>query len=90
MVDTQTGATTSLTAGECRAVPCRAVLGLGLVLPAALSLPSSPGAPQGSWSVLTIDRDLLVAKFSTPSCPPTLVRCRPRPHSDPQPPGRWH
>ncbi|NXG53178.1 ACPH enzyme, partial [Psilopogon haemacephalus] len=29
-------------------------------------------APQGSWSVLTIDRDLLVAKFSTPSCPPTL------------------
>lgn len=44
VVDTQTGATTSLTAG----------------------------APQGSWSVLTIDRDLLVAKFSTPSCPPTL------------------
>ncbi|NXT19950.1 ACPH enzyme, partial [Syrrhaptes paradoxus] len=29
-------------------------------------------APQGSWSVLTIDRDLLVAKFCTPSCPPTL------------------
>ncbi|NXP70692.1 ACPH enzyme, partial [Ramphastos sulfuratus] len=29
-------------------------------------------APQGSWSVLTIDRDLLVARFSTPSCPPTL------------------
>ncbi|NWR61380.1 ACPH enzyme, partial [Bucorvus abyssinicus] len=29
-------------------------------------------APQGSWSVLTIDRDILVARFSTPSCPPTL------------------
>ncbi|NXX18069.1 ACPH enzyme, partial [Podargus strigoides] len=29
-------------------------------------------APQGSWSVLTIDRDFLVARFSTPSCPPTL------------------
>ncbi|XP_027556817.1 acylamino-acid-releasing enzyme-like [Neopelma chrysocephalum] len=28
--------------------------------------------PQGSWSVLTIDRDLLVARFSTPSCPPML------------------
>ncbi|NXX81191.1 ACPH enzyme, partial [Urocolius indicus] len=44
VVDTATGATTSLTAD----------------------------APQGSWSVLTIDRDLLVAKFSTPSCPPKL------------------
>ncbi|XP_075795705.1 acylamino-acid-releasing enzyme isoform X2 [Pelodiscus sinensis] len=30
------------------------------------------GAPLGSWSALTIERDLLVAKFSTPSCPPTL------------------
>ncbi|NXB81421.1 ACPH enzyme, partial [Donacobius atricapilla] len=29
-------------------------------------------SPQGSWSVLTIDRDLLVARFSTPSCPPML------------------
>ncbi|XP_062441424.1 acylamino-acid-releasing enzyme [Rhea pennata] len=29
-------------------------------------------APQGSWSLLTIDRDLLVARFSTPSCPQTL------------------
>ncbi|KAM9374507.1 LOW QUALITY PROTEIN: acylamino-acid-releasing enzyme [Phaethornis superciliosus] len=29
-------------------------------------------APQGSWSVLTINRDILVARFSTPSCPPTL------------------
>ncbi|NXU55433.1 ACPH enzyme, partial [Turnix velox] len=29
-------------------------------------------APQGSWSVLTIDRDILVARFSTPSCPHTL------------------
>ncbi|NXF14180.1 APEH enzyme, partial [Smithornis capensis] len=28
--------------------------------------------PRGSWSVLTIDRDLLVARFSTPSCPPVL------------------
>ncbi|KAF1565717.1 Acylamino-acid-releasing enzyme, partial [Eudyptes schlegeli] len=44
VVDTVTGATTSLTAD----------------------------APQGSWSVLTIDRDILVARFSTPSCPPTL------------------
>ncbi|XP_065701660.1 LOW QUALITY PROTEIN: acylamino-acid-releasing enzyme-like [Patagioenas fasciata] len=44
VVDTVTGATTSLTAD----------------------------APQGSWSVLTMDRDLLVARFSTPSCPPTL------------------
>ncbi|XP_009892664.1 PREDICTED: acylamino-acid-releasing enzyme [Charadrius vociferus] len=44
VVDTVTGATTSLTAD----------------------------APQGSWSVLTIDRDILVARFSTPSCPHTL------------------
>ncbi|KYO27826.1 acylamino-acid-releasing enzyme [Alligator mississippiensis] len=29
-------------------------------------------APPGSWTLLTINRDLLVAKFSTPSCPPTL------------------
>ncbi|NXF43036.1 ACPH enzyme, partial [Oceanites oceanicus] len=29
-------------------------------------------APRGSWSVLTIDRDILVARFSTPSCPATL------------------
>ncbi|NXA04989.1 APEH enzyme, partial [Sapayoa aenigma] len=28
--------------------------------------------PRGSWSVLTIDRDLLVARFSTPCCPPVL------------------
>ncbi|NWQ81887.1 APEH enzyme, partial [Columbina picui] len=33
---------------------------------------SSSDAPQGNWSVLTIDRDLLVVRFSTPSCPPTL------------------
>ncbi|NWQ93971.1 ACPH enzyme, partial [Burhinus bistriatus] len=51
VVDTVTGATTSLTAD----------------------------APQGSWSVLTIDRDILVARFSTPSCPHTLVRCCPLP-----------
>ncbi|NXS98067.1 ACPH enzyme, partial [Jacana jacana] len=44
VVDTVTGATTSLTAN----------------------------APQGSWSVLTIDRDILVARFSTPSCPHML------------------
>ncbi|XP_025897295.1 acylamino-acid-releasing enzyme-like [Nothoprocta perdicaria] len=44
VVDTQTGAVTSLTAD----------------------------APQGSWSLLTIDRDILVASFSTPSCPPKL------------------
>ncbi|XP_061202925.1 acylamino-acid-releasing enzyme isoform X1 [Neopsephotus bourkii] len=44
VVDTVTGATTSLTAG----------------------------APQGCWSVLTIDRNILVASFSTPSCPPAL------------------
>ncbi|NWJ04637.1 APEH enzyme, partial [Crypturellus undulatus] len=29
-------------------------------------------APQGSWSLLTIDRDILVASFSTPNCPPKL------------------
>ncbi|NXA23650.1 ACPH enzyme, partial [Ibidorhyncha struthersii] len=51
VVDTVTGATTSLTAD----------------------------APQGSWSVLTIDRDILVARFSTPSSPHTLVRCCPLP-----------
>ncbi|NXJ64691.1 APEH enzyme, partial [Rostratula benghalensis] len=51
VVDTVTGATTSLTAN----------------------------APQGSWSVLTIDRDILVAKFSTPNCPHTLVKCCPLP-----------
>ncbi|NXP07255.1 ACPH enzyme, partial [Thinocorus orbignyianus] len=44
VVDTVTGATTSLTAN----------------------------APQGSWSVLTVDRDILVARFSTPSCPHAL------------------
>ncbi|NWX42038.1 APEH enzyme, partial [Steatornis caripensis] len=55
------------------------------VMPAGLTLPSSPDAPQGSWSVLTIDRDLLVARFSTPSCPPTLVRCHPPPHRPPGP-----
>ncbi|XP_061314211.1 acylamino-acid-releasing enzyme-like [Pezoporus flaviventris] len=44
VVDTVTGATTSLTAD----------------------------APQGCWSVLTIDRNILVASFSTPSCPPAL------------------
>ncbi|NXY80502.1 ACPH enzyme, partial [Glareola pratincola] len=35
--------------------------------------------PQGSWSVLTIDRDILVARFSTPSCPHTLVSRYPLP-----------
>ncbi|XP_067417331.1 acylamino-acid-releasing enzyme isoform X1 [Emydura macquarii macquarii] len=30
------------------------------------------GTLLGSWALLTIDRDLLVARFSTPSCPPTL------------------
>lgn len=31
------------------------------------------GSPPGSWTLLTIDRDLMVAKFSTPSCPPMLM-----------------
>ncbi|NWX16104.1 ACPH enzyme, partial [Aegotheles bennettii] len=72
VVDTVTGATTSLTAGECQAG--RAVLASTEegVMPAGLTPPSSPDTPQGSWSVLTIDRDILVARFSTPSCPPTL------------------
>ncbi|NWY05475.1 APEH enzyme, partial [Nothoprocta ornata] len=35
--------------------------------------PLTADAPQGSWSLLTIDRDILVASFSTPSCPPKLV-----------------
>ncbi|NWR80284.1 ACPH enzyme, partial [Centropus unirufus] len=37
------------------------------------------GAPRGSWAVLTIARDILVARFSTPCCPPTLVRRCPLP-----------
>ncbi|NXG76872.1 ACPH enzyme, partial [Baryphthengus martii] len=69
VVDTVTGTATSLTAGECQAGD-RAGEG---VVPAGLTPSSaSSDAPQGSWSVLTIDRDLLVARFSTPSCPPTL------------------
>ncbi|KAH0629992.1 hypothetical protein JD844_012520 [Phrynosoma platyrhinos] len=31
------------------------------------------GYPLGSWALLTVDRDLLVAKFSTPNCPPKLM-----------------
>ncbi|XP_077182123.1 acylamino-acid-releasing enzyme-like isoform X3 [Paroedura picta] len=31
------------------------------------------GSSLGSWALLTIDRDLMVAKFSTPSCPPMLM-----------------
>lgn len=31
------------------------------------------GAHLGSWALLTIDRNLLVARFSTPNCPPKLV-----------------
>uniref|UniRef100_A0A8D0G1R4 Acylamino-acid-releasing enzyme n=1 Tax=Sphenodon punctatus TaxID=8508 RepID=A0A8D0G1R4_SPHPU len=31
------------------------------------------GAPTGSWTLLTIDRDLLVTRFSAPNCPPTLM-----------------
>ncbi|NWH26341.1 ACPH enzyme, partial [Grus americana] len=78
VVDTVTGSTTSLTAGEWHAG--RAVPGLGKVsCLQVLTPPSSPDAPQGTWSVLTIDRDLLVARFSTPSCPPMLVRACPHP-----------
>nr|XP_033782652.1 LOW QUALITY PROTEIN: acylamino-acid-releasing enzyme-like [Geotrypetes seraphini] len=29
-------------------------------------------APLGSWKLLTVNRDLMVASFSTPSCPPCL------------------
>lgn len=32
----------------------------------------TPGGSGGSWKLLTIDRDLMVAQFSTPSLPPTL------------------
>nr|XP_060621741.1 acylamino-acid-releasing enzyme [Anolis sagrei ordinatus] len=31
------------------------------------------GCSLGSWAILTIDRDLLVARFSTPNCPPKLM-----------------
>uniref|UniRef100_A0A8D2LEG5 Acylamino-acid-releasing enzyme n=1 Tax=Varanus komodoensis TaxID=61221 RepID=A0A8D2LEG5_VARKO len=31
------------------------------------------GSQPGSWALLTVDRDLLVAKFSTPNCPPVLM-----------------
>lgn len=33
----------------------------------------SPGGVGGSWKLLTMDRDLMVAQFSTPSLPPSLV-----------------
>ncbi|XP_063797510.1 acylamino-acid-releasing enzyme isoform X2 [Pseudophryne corroboree] len=29
-------------------------------------------ASQGSWKLMAIDRDLMVVRFSSPSCPPTL------------------
>uniref|UniRef100_A0A8C9MCD9 acylaminoacyl-peptidase n=1 Tax=Panthera tigris altaica TaxID=74533 RepID=A0A8C9MCD9_PANTA len=32
----------------------------------------SPGGSGGSWKLLAIDRDLMVAQFSTPSLPPSL------------------
>lgn len=35
-------------------------------------LPSAGGLG-GSWKLLTMDRDLMVAQFSTPSLPPSLV-----------------
>ncbi|NXL47271.1 ACPH enzyme, partial [Podilymbus podiceps] len=70
VVDTVTGTTTSLTAGEWQADRAMPAPGLGL-MPAGLTTPS-PDAPRGSWSLLTIDRDFLVARFSTPSCPPML------------------
>ena len=31
------------------------------------------GGSAGSWKLLTIDRDLMVAQFSTPNLPPSLV-----------------
>ncbi|XP_061473804.1 acylamino-acid-releasing enzyme isoform X2 [Rhineura floridana] len=31
------------------------------------------GSHPGSWALLTVDRDLLVARFSTPNCPPMLM-----------------
>lgn len=31
------------------------------------------GVSGGSWKLLTIDRDLMVAQFSTPNLPPSLV-----------------
>nr|XP_036850326.1 acylamino-acid-releasing enzyme isoform X4 [Manis javanica] len=56
-VDTQTGSVTALMAGSRWA--------------RWWHLPS-PGGSCGSWKLLTIDRDLLVAQFSTPSLPPSL------------------
>lgn len=32
-----------------------------------------PGGLGGSWKLLTVDRDLMVAQFSTPNLPPSLV-----------------
>ncbi|XP_053233396.1 acylamino-acid-releasing enzyme [Podarcis raffonei] len=31
------------------------------------------GSRLGSWALLTVDRDLMVARFSTPNCPPVLM-----------------
>ncbi|NWI69860.1 ACPH enzyme, partial [Todus mexicanus] len=84
VVDTVTGTATSLTAGEWQPGD-----GAGKgVTRAGLTHLFSPDAPQGSWSVLTIDRDILVARFSTPSCPPTLrVAVLPEPGREAQ--ARW-
>lgn len=48
----------------------------------ALSVPGSPckcpcsilGTPEGSWTLLGIQQDLLVVTCSSPNCPPILVR----------------
>ncbi|KFU89090.1 Acylamino-acid-releasing enzyme, partial [Chaetura pelagica] len=38
----------------------------------ATTLLTAAPCSQGCWSVLTIDRDILVASFSSPACPPAL------------------
>ncbi|KAG9470447.1 hypothetical protein GDO78_017783 [Eleutherodactylus coqui] len=32
----------------------------------------SKESPSGSWKLMTVDRDLLVVRFSSPNCPPTV------------------
>ncbi|XP_028907309.1 acylamino-acid-releasing enzyme [Ornithorhynchus anatinus] len=35
-------------------------------------IPLTSGFPAASWKLFTVQRDLLVAQFSTPNCPPSL------------------
>ncbi|KAM9324358.1 acylamino-acid-releasing enzyme [Gastrophryne carolinensis] len=40
-----------------------------------VTLLHSKESPAGSWKLMAIDRDLLVARFSSPSCPPIVKVC---------------